>query len=82
MTSADFGWVHRRSATSFATPRTARAMRKFRELMSRRLYNISLRIVGNSADAEEIMHDSVRIVTGEEADDNDGDLFEMRRDYE
>ena len=27
--------------------------------MSRRLYNISLRIVGNSADAEEIMHDTI-----------------------
>ena len=27
--------------------------------MSRRLYNISLRIVGSSADAEEIMHDSL-----------------------
>ena len=27
--------------------------------MSRRLYNISLRIVGSSADAEEIMHDTL-----------------------
>ena len=29
------------------------------DIMSQRLYNISLRIVGNSADAEEIMHDTL-----------------------
>ena len=29
------------------------------DIMSLRLYNISLRIVGNSADAEEIMHDTL-----------------------
>ena len=29
------------------------------DIMSRRLYNISLRIVGTSADAEEIMHDTL-----------------------
>lgn len=32
---------------------------KVYDAMSRRLYNISLRIVGNSADAEEIMHDTI-----------------------
>lgn len=32
---------------------------KIYEIMSQRLYNISLRIVGNSADAEEIMHDTL-----------------------
>ena len=32
---------------------------KVYDTMSQRLYNISLRIVGNSADAEEIMHDSI-----------------------
>ena len=32
---------------------------KIYDIMSRRLYNISLRIVGSSADAEEIMHDSL-----------------------
>ena len=32
---------------------------KIYEIMSRRLYNISLRIVGSSADAEEIMHDTL-----------------------
>ena len=32
---------------------------KIYDLMSRRLYNISLRIVGSSSDAEEIMHDTL-----------------------
>ena len=32
---------------------------KIYEIMSQRLFNISLRIVGNSADAEEIMHDTL-----------------------
>ena len=32
---------------------------KIYEIMSKRLFNISLRIVGNSADAEEIMHDTL-----------------------
>ena len=32
---------------------------KVYDLMSQRLFNISLRIVGNSADAEEIMHDTL-----------------------
>ena len=32
---------------------------KVYDLMAQRLFNISLRIVGNSADAEEIMHDTL-----------------------
>ena len=32
---------------------------KIYEIMSKRLFNISFRIVGNSADAEEIMHDTL-----------------------
>lgn len=32
---------------------------KIYDIMSQRLYNISLRIVGSSADAEEIMHDTL-----------------------
>ena len=32
---------------------------KIYDIMSKRLYNISLRIVGSSADAEEIMHDTL-----------------------